>query len=231
MKISDLILYQRLDTITAQRALDLAIDGEVQAFYMIDTDVDVYGPEISDSDGVKWVGTHYGKWHSITVRLPRGLLFKLALAEEVGLADSTGKPTGLTVDSTLHPELPKVKTYMLYPKGQAIRLERNKLFFMANDMEALTAKLGSDFALANTSDAALGADIRKQRESFANIKREQQTAREVEYVRWSNAATEIQQKMTREASKRELADKVKEYLQLPDSVETIRKRIVNKIMS
>lgn len=78
---------------------------------------------------------------------------------------------------------------------------------------------------ANQSDASLGAHTRQRNQAFANKRRELQDARVIEYQRWRDAAVRIKQRRERNPSMRELATLVKESLNLPDSIETIRKRL------
>ncbi|WP_367025677.1 hypothetical protein ABZN20_14305 [Methylococcus sp. ANG] len=79
---------------------------------------------------------------------------------------------------------------------------------------------------ATDSDAALGRQIRAQRSEFAKRNAaEVKGAREQEWERWRSEAERIQAGRIREASKRKLAELVKKSLNLPDSVETIRKKI------
>ena len=75
----------------------------------------------------------------------------------------------------------------------------------------------------NESDAALGVRTRQQNIAFANRPREDGDARAMEYQRWCEAGDEIQRGRQKPASIRQLAKLVKEYLDLPDSDETIRK--------
>jgi hypothetical protein len=78
----------------------------------------------------------------------------------------------------------------------------------------------------NAADAALGASRRQQLQAFASKPREDRDSREAEYQRWRSAAADIQQERTRTTpSTRALAALVKDRLGLPDSIETIRKRL------
>lgn len=142
MKMSDLVVYQRFDSgqfkITAERALDLAVDGEIPVFYKIDSPVTIHGPAVADADGVKWAGMDYGKWRSVTVQVPRGILFDLVLCPIRDTADWEGKPTALSVDCTLHDDLPDADSYLLWPLGPPIRFERDGLLFRAEDLRRLS---------------------------------------------------------------------------------------------
>lgn len=142
MKMSDLVIYQRFDSgqfkITAERALDLAVDGDIPAFYKIDSPVTIHGPAVVGADGVKWAGMDYGKWGSITVQVPRGILFDLVLCPIRDTADWEGKPTALSVDCTLHDDLPEADSYLLWPLGTPIRFDRNNLLFRAEDLRRLS---------------------------------------------------------------------------------------------
>lgn len=102
--------------------------------------------------------------------------------------------------------------------------------FKRAEIEALAEKINGESAQSRTvtaslSDATLGATIRQQRKDFANRPREGQEARDLEYQRWRDEGTAIQRERRRKASKRELAKQIKENLGLPDSIDTIRKRL------
>lgn len=75
------------------------------------------------------------------------------------------------------------------------------------------------------SDAALGRARREQLRSFAERSEDRGNEREPEWERWRAKAAEIQAGRTRKASKRKLAQLVKDALSLPDSPETIRKKL------
>ncbi|MGH1451288.1 MAG: hypothetical protein ACRBBM_17935 [Pseudomonadaceae bacterium] len=141
MKVSELVFYGRFRSdvhgITAEQALDLATDGELLAFYKIDAPVTIHGPTVADPSGKKYAGEDLGKWHSITVQVPRGILFDLISDEMRELADKDGKPTLLRVDEVMDSELPAHESYLLWPEGPPIRLDRNKLFFRAEDLRGL----------------------------------------------------------------------------------------------
>lgn len=77
----------------------------------------------------------------------------------------------------------------------------------------------------NQSDEALGAFYRERNREFAERNQERGNARADEHQRWRKAAAEIQAGRQRHATNRQLAQLVKERLVLPDSTETIRKRI------
>lgn len=101
----------------------------------------------------------------------------------------------------------------------------------SEDIEALAIRIDKEREQkicpesATSSDAALGASIRQQRKDFAERPREEQDARELEYERWRKAGNEIQRERSRPTSTRDLAKLVKARLNLPDSTETIRKRL------
>ena len=78
---------------------------------------------------------------------------------------------------------------------------------------------------ANESDAALGAHIRLRQQDFSARVHEDRDARKVEHQRWRDAAEEIKRGRQNPVSLRQLAKLVKAYLDLPDKVETIRKRL------
>lgn len=79
---------------------------------------------------------------------------------------------------------------------------------------------------ANQSDMSLGAAMRQRNREFAQRPRDGKEARLEEFKHWYEEAVIIQQQRTkRKASLRELADMVKSTLSLPDSIETIRKKL------
>ena len=93
-----------------------------------------------------------------------------------------------------------------------------------NDIEERPI-VGTEGAPSSASDASLGAYHRGQLQNFANKNKERSEARQAEWRRWRNEAQRIQSGRTRKASKQELAGLIKQALNLPDSIETIRKRI------
>lgn len=116
-------------------------------------------------------------------------------------------------------------------------------YFKSSDIKTLADKMNNEPALSPSedggpvtrgdssdekdldSDAALGAATRAQRKNFANRPRDAGEAREREYQRWRGAGVDIQKERERPATKRQLSALVKERLNLPDSEETIRKRL------
>jgi hypothetical protein len=77
----------------------------------------------------------------------------------------------------------------------------------------------------NESDAALGTYIRERQQAFSVRVHEERDARAVEHQRWRDAAEEMKRGRKNLLSLRQQAELVKEYLDLPDTVETIRKRL------
>ncbi|WP_200278983.1 hypothetical protein [Rhabdochromatium marinum] len=75
------------------------------------------------------------------------------------------------------------------------------------------------------SDLSLERAEHKKRKKFTHRNREKSEERATEKERWRVEGEKIQATRTRKASKRELAGLVKENLGLPDSIETIRKRL------
>lgn len=78
---------------------------------------------------------------------------------------------------------------------------------------------------SDLSDRSLGRNRRAQLRAFAVRNEDRADEREQEWARWRAKGTEIQAGRKRKASKRGLADLVKTALSLPDSVETIRKKL------
>tara|TARA_R110000822_G_scaffold66105_4_gene161556 strand:- start:14261 stop:14899 length:639 start_codon:yes stop_codon:yes gene_type:complete len=142
MKVSELVFYGRfrsdIHKITAEQALDLATDGDLPVFYKIDAPITLYGPAVTDPDGTTYPGADLGKWHSITVQVPRGILFDLISDETKELADQNGKPNLLRVDEVMNSDLPTLESYLLWPEGCPIRIERRKLFFRAGDLQGIS---------------------------------------------------------------------------------------------
>lgn len=78
---------------------------------------------------------------------------------------------------------------------------------------------------ASESDAALGAYIRQRQQVFSAQVHEDRDARAVEHQRWRDAAEEVLRGRQNPVSLRQQAELVKKHLDLPDKVETIRKRL------
>lgn len=83
----------------------------------------------------------------------------------------------------------------------------------------------SSSSTSGQSDAALGAQRREQLREFQKINTERNEARTAEWERWKSEAQQIQASHKRNLSKLEISRKVKKSLNLPDSIETIRKKI------
>lgn len=227
--------------ITNREALELSVEGVLPAYYHLNTFFEVIGNSMV---GEQYIIGSYGNYHGPIARLPQG---KLAYLEAHGAIsfDSTtmmqvesfydGKFGGTYAQKFGPPPEPAAtrkafeeeEFYWLgLEKGATFEMVRGRLIFMRDELEGLAAKRGYSGVSVDASDAALGAEIRRQRQSFAIRQREESGAREAEYERWRAAADAIQRGRTRPASKRELARLVRDQLQLPDSVETIRKQMV-----
>lgn len=211
--------------ITARHALELAIDGDLTVYHLIPSEVTVFQHLV----GEKYVGADFGKWHGLTIKVPRGTVYHLSFHANSPCLDSDGKSTALLVEGPIgtpdmRPEIPLVDSYTLWPEGgSVITFERDKLFFLGADLKHYAETLPQASRTIDPSDAALGASVRQQRSKFGQKPRENQEARATEYQRWRDAANEIQRSRTRPASKRELGGLVKAHLNLPDSPETIRR--------
>lgn len=75
------------------------------------------------------------------------------------------------------------------------------------------------------SDASLGAQRRKELQAFAARNTERSVDRLAEWQRWGDEAARIQNRCARSLSDRQLAERIKVSLGLPDAVSTIRQRI------
>jgi len=89
----------------------------------------------------------------------------------------------------------------------------------------LTQGTSGSSTVTNQSDASLAEYYRQQQRGFATNNQEYNGARASEHQRWCDAAEDIQRERQRAVSGRDLARLVKERLNLPDAVSTIRARI------
>ena len=215
--------------VTARQALEAAIDNLLPAYHLIFSPVTLH----EYTRGAPYPLTKdFKKWHGLTVRVPLGVLYTLNFYSEHCFIDHDGKPSGVLIAGPLgmpgmRPEVQQCNEYLLWPEGAPVTFERARLFFLRDDLEDLAQHMNrqpSD-GQSSESDAALGAVIRQRLQMFAARQREAQSAREIEYERWRKAANEIQQSRQNPASKRQLAGLVKSNLNLPDGVETIRKKL------
>jgi hypothetical protein len=213
--------------ITARQALEAAIDGHMVAYHLVPTPVTVY----EHTTGEKYVGTDLGKWHGLTIRVPRGVLYHLSFNKISQHTEPEGKPAALSVEGPLGTpdmpaNLPEKECYLLWPEdGGVLHFDRDGLFFMSTDLKQYAE---ANHLIGNTftqSDAALGAAIRQKHKDFATRLREEISERETEYQRWRDAGAKIQNERNRPASKRDLAKLIQSKLGLPDSSETIRKKL------
>lgn len=226
------IIYSNFPTdglfgISACQALELAIDGHLVAYHLLAAHVSVY----EHQSGNKYVGASLGSWHGLTVKVPRGVLYRLSFDKEHRLVDDAGQRTAITVEGPIgagdiQPDIPPLESYLLWPEGEdTIMFDRDKLFFLASDLEQFSSTNLPARQLYSQSDAAIGAATRARQRAFAQRQADAHDAREVERQRWRKAANDIQSARSRPASKRELAELVKSKLELPDSAETIRKQL------
>lgn len=213
--------------ITARQALEAAIDGLITAYHLIPTPVTVY----EHTAGEKYVGTNLGKWHGLTVKVPRGVIYHLNFNTATQHMTPDGMPTAISVEGPLGtpdmpPNIPVKECYLLWPEDEGrLSFERDKLFFIGEDLKQYAE---ANHLIGNTftqSDAALGAAIRQKHKNFAARLREESSERETEYQRWRDAGAKIQSERNRPASNRKLAELIQSKLGLPDSIETIRKKL------
>ncbi|MFN9528579.1 MAG: hypothetical protein ACK561_17895 [Pseudomonadaceae bacterium] len=220
--------------ITNREALELAIEGSIPAYYQIAVGFNLVGASMV---GPQYIVGSYGSYHGPTAQLPMG---KLTYLEAQGnmLFDSAN---GIQVEGFYHREFGPTDEptgireafeaeeffWLFLEKGETFEMLRSRIIFMREDLERLAQHMNrqpSD-GQSSESDAALGAVTRQRLQMFAARQREAQSAREIEYERWRKAANEIQQSRQNPASKRQLAGLVKSKLNLPDCVETIRKKL------
>ncbi|CAI8880209.1 DNA primase [Pseudomonas sp. IT-P258] len=124
--------------------------------------------------------------------------------------------------------LKELKTFLDWAinVGHEVPINEDELLEVIETQKAQPTLDTSSSAIApNQSDASLGEYYRKQNRDFAEKNQERHEARDVEHQRWRDTADEIQRLRQRPASLRELAVLVKERLNLPDSKNTIRKRL------
>jgi hypothetical protein len=218
--------------ITNREALELAIDGALPAFYHIAIGFDLVGNSMV---GPKYMAGSYGKFHGPIAQLPRGILVYLETHGRIFFESTTAiQIEGFYGEEFGPPAEPAAVRsafesedffWLTLEKGDTFEFTLGRLIFMRADLEALAATRTPETIKQDPSDAALGAEIRQQRQLFARRQSERQGELEIEHQRWRLAAGEIQRSRKNETSKRQLAALVKDRLQLPDSIETIRKHL------
>lgn len=150
-------------------------------------------------------------------------LFKSNEIEEIGKMTTA---SGWSSQTPAIAGAPKVVTSVDEVTTEALNIQASAAGEIADTHSPIAASEPARLTdHANSSDAALGAAVRQQRKDFAGIPRDDRLDREREYQRWRDTAAAIQDGRDRKASQRALAGLVKDQLRLPDSVETIRKRL------
>lgn len=135
----------------------------------------------------------------------------------------TGHPhNDLSKPALAFPCLPKqLKTFLEWTESEGLDVQI--------DLELMERLVLAKPSLPNyhsmESDAALGAQTRARNTRFSNRSRDASQARTEQHEKWRACSKVIQESRTKPISKRALAERVKEKLNLRDSVETIRKAL------
>ncbi len=218
--------------ITNREAIELAVSGDLPAYYLIATGFDLIGGSMC---GPEYIVGSYGSFHGALALLPRGILQYLEAQGSMTFDCATMIQVegfySIEFGPPASPEAVRIAFekedffWLGLDKGTTFELTLSRVIFMREDLEKLASFRPPPKSEPCQSDAALGANIRRQRRDFAARNREATDTREKEYERWRGSAAQIQQSRVRPASIRELAELVKLKLELPDSIETIRKRI------
>lgn len=120
------------------------------------------------------------------------------------------------------PFTPKqLKKFLAWTESEGIDVEI--------DMHRLAKRVASKPQITTRqtleSDAALGAHTRAQMKAFSERSLAAKKLRHTEHKRWKACGLAIQAGRQKPASKRHLAELIKNELGLPDSTDTIRKRL------
>ncbi|BDX17202.1 hypothetical protein MFKK_00120 [Halopseudomonas aestusnigri] len=126
--------------ITARQALEAAIDNIVPAYHLILCPVTLHEYLRSKLNPL---GVDFGKWHGLTVRIPLGVLYTLNFYPQHQFADADGKPSALLVEGPLgvpgmQPEVKICDEYLLWPEAGPITFDKERLFFLREDLEGLS---------------------------------------------------------------------------------------------
>lgn len=163
----------------------------------------------------------------------KGLLawWMAAVAEKNGIAPDAIPPDFAEAVRAAVLEV-EADSAMLAPLEKALQLAARGDFANAGRIILEHIKTGAYLMAAPriiermAPDAKIGKARREQQRTFARAKHEQTLAeREPEWERWKAEGDRIQGTRARKASKRYLAELVKESLSLPDPAETIRKHL------
>lgn len=184
----------------------------------------------SDSDNLSDYGSGFEIQHSgVYLRLPHDAIWITLTNEEQ--KTFVEHPTGNLEQPVLpFPFTPKqLKDFFEWAvqSGHDVPINEKVLLEMLSTKNASIVYSSPipDIGM-NQSDMALGAATRERNRAFAERPRDGNEMRQEEFKRWHKTACAIQQQHTkRPLSFRQLAQKVKAELNLPDSVETIRKKL------
>lgn len=119
-------------------------------------------------------------------------------------------------------------TYSLLGTAESTVIHADDLLISRAEFARVISQMGSElkkFRTTEASDSTLGALTRSRMKSLSLRARDGAAEREAEYQRWRDCASTIQAERLYPASKRQLAVLVKASLGLPDSEETIRRRL------
>tara|TARA_Y100001938_G_C8087474_1_gene432925 strand:- start:912 stop:1622 length:711 start_codon:yes stop_codon:yes gene_type:complete len=147
--------------VTARQVLEAAIDGILPAYHLVFCPVTLYelkrgaqNPLIRD----------FKKWHGLTVRVPLGVLYTLNFYAEHRFLDYEGKPAAVSVAGPLgmpgmRPEVPECKEYLLWPEGNPVVFDRDRLFFLRDDLESFANGTAQEKKPDSMVNAAAGQPV------------------------------------------------------------------------
>lgn len=147
--------------VTARHALEAAIDGMLPAYHLVSSPVKLYEYTRGAPDPLT---KEFKKWHGITVRVPLGVLYTLNFYTEHCFSDHDGKPEAVLIEGPLglpdmRPEVPICDFYLLWPEGDPVTFDRDRLFFLREDLECLANGANLTAHDRNATSAAAGQPV------------------------------------------------------------------------
>lgn len=147
--------------ITARQALEAAIDGLLPAYHLIFSSVTLYEYSRGAPDPLT---KDFKKWHGLTVQVPLGVLYTLNFYSEHCFRDHNGKPSGVLIAGPLgtpgmRPEVQECNEYLLWPEGDPVTFDRDRLFFLRDDLEGLADGTSRPAESSKSADTAAGQPV------------------------------------------------------------------------
>lgn len=132
--------------ISDREALDLAIDGHLNAYYLISPPFELVGASMSDGN---YMSGSYGDFHGPLAKLPRGMLSDLESNQRI----TFNKSTAIQVEGFYHPEFgPPAQPeavraafdaedfyWLLLKEDRQFEIDLRQVMFMRDDLREIAA--------------------------------------------------------------------------------------------